>query len=145
MKFPKLKLFRPQHPEKYVGDVNKIIARSNLEMKYFYRCDTSLNILEWGSENIVVPYLQLDNSRHRYYVDLYLKVKDKNGNVQEYIAEIKPDKFTKTPRLPKSKRRTKGYLFECKNWIVNTQKWKYATEYAKERNWKFIMLTEKNI
>ena len=137
-------VFKPNNQHKWVNEKN-IIFRSSLELKYFYKCDTNSNIIKVGSENVVVPYLQVDNSRHRYYVDLYLKVKDKNGNIQEYIAEIKPAKFTKTPKLPKSKRRTKGYLMECKNWMVNQQKWKYATEYAKDNDMKFIILTEKNL
>jgi len=142
--FPKVRKYTPTHPEKWINP-NNIIARSNLEMKFFRKCDNNSNILLIGSEEVVIPYISIDERQHKYYIDLYLKTKDTKGIIQEYIVEIKPDKFTKTPKLPKSGRRTKGYLMECKNWLVNSCKWKAATEFAKLHNMKFIFLTEKDL
>ena len=142
--FPKVRKYTPTHPEKWIHH-NNVIARSNLEMKFFRKCDNNSNILLIGSEEVVIPYISIDERQHKYYIDLYLKTKDTKGIIQEYIVEIKPDKFTKTPKLPKSGRRTKGYLMECKNWLVNSCKWKAATEFAKLHNMKFIFLTEKDL
>lgn len=138
--------FVPKNPSKYVGDVNNIIFRSGLELKFFHLADNYSNILEWGSEVVIVPYISdFDNKSHRYFTDLYLKVRDKQNNIQKYLVEIKPMKFTKPPRLPRSGRKTKGYLLEAKNWIVNNSKWKYAKEFAERNNMKFIIMTEKDL
>ena len=43
-------------------------------------CDLNENILEWGSEEIVIPYRSpLDSRVHRYFPDFYIKVREKNG------------------------------------------------------------------
>ena len=65
-------------------------------MKY---CDGNPSILEWGSEEIVIPYRSpLDNRIHRYFVDFYIKVKDVDGNIQKYLIEVKPKKQTREPK-----------------------------------------------
>ena len=55
---------------KYRGDYRNIIYRSSWELKFMKYCDMNPNILEWGSEEIVIPYRSpLDNRVHRYFVD----------------------------------------------------------------------------
>ena len=57
-------------------------------MKY---CDHTDSILEWGSEEIIIPYRSpIDNRVHRYYPDFYIKVREKSGKISRYIVEIKP-------------------------------------------------------
>ena len=57
-------------------------------MKY---CDSTPSILEWGSEEIAIPYRSpIDNKSHRYYPDFYIKVREKSGKISKYIVEIKP-------------------------------------------------------
>ena len=49
-------------------------------------CDQSDNILEWGSEEVVIPYVSpLDGRVHRYFPDFYIKVKQSNGGLKKYI------------------------------------------------------------
>lgn len=144
MKFKQGK-YSPIFPEKYIGDITDIVFRSGLELKFFYLCDNNSNILEWSSETIAIPYISIDNKRHKYYVDLYLKVRDKDGSIQKFLAEIKPLKFSKEPKLPGSGRKTKAYLLECRNWLINQQKWKFAKEFASKNNMKFLILTEKDL
>lgn len=145
MRYTKPRKFTPKNPSKWINP-NNIIARSNLEMRFFFRCDNLDSILEIGSEEIYVPYISAyDNRSHRYFIDLYLKVQIKTGEIKKYLVEIKPKVFTKTPRLPKSKRRTKGYLMEVKNYIVNRSKWNAATEFAKKNGMEFIIMTEKDL
>lgn len=146
MRFTKPRKFTPQNPQKYIGDANNIISRSNLETHFFQKIDNNSNILSWGSEEIIVPYISaVDNKTHRYFPDLFLKVKTKNGQIKKFLVEIKPRVFCESPRLPKSKRRTKGYLQEVKNYIINQSKWKYATEFAKKHGMEFIIMTEKDL
>jgi hypothetical protein len=44
-------------------------------------CDSSASIIEWGSEEIIIPYLSpWDGKKHRYYPDFYIKVKRHERN-----------------------------------------------------------------
>jgi hypothetical protein len=107
-------------------------------------CDTNSSILEWGSETVIVPYISpLDRNIHRYFVDFYIKVKDKQNQIKKYLVEIKPEKFTKPPEIPKKK--TKKFIDEVFQYSVNDAKWKAAFEYCKDRNMEFIILTEKDL
>lgn len=137
--------FIPINPNKWINPDN-IIFRSGLEKKFFLKCDNNPNILKIASEEIIVPYIsEFDGRKHRYFVDLYLKVKTKDGSIKKFLVEIKPFAFCKPPRLPKSKRRTRGYLLEIKNYIINQSKWKYATEFAKKNGMEFIIITERDL
>ena len=79
--------YRPTRPYKYKGDPTKIIYRSLWERKFMQYCDSTTNVLEWGSEEIALPYRSpIDNKVHRYFPDFYIKVKDmymKYMNMQE--------------------------------------------------------------
>ena len=104
-------------------------------------CDSTDAILEWGSEIAVIPYISpVDKRVHRYFVDFYMKVQDKNGRVEKYLIEIKPKKFTQEPIKPK--RVTKQFLEEVFTYGVNQAKWKAAKEFCADRNWKFVVITE---
>ena len=66
--------YTPQNPSKYKGDYRNIIYRSLWERKFMVYCDQSNNIIEWGSEEIIIPYLSpLDGRIHRYFPDFYIK------------------------------------------------------------------------
>ena len=68
--------FQPSNIEKYRGDHRNIIYRSLWERKFMVYCDRNENILEWGSEEIVIPYRSpLDGRIHRYFPDFYIKVR----------------------------------------------------------------------
>lgn len=145
-KYPKPRKFTPRNPQKYIGNANNIIARSGLEIRFFHKIDSNDNILSWGSEEIIVPYLsEADSKIHRYFPDLFLKVNTKDGKIKKFLVEIKPHTFCKPPRLPKSKRRTKGYLLQVRNYVINQSKWKAATKFAQKHGMEFIILTEKDL
>jgi len=136
--------YQPSFPQKYKGDPTKIIYRSLWERKFMRYCDLNENILEWGSEEIALPYISpLDNRVHRYYPDFYIKVKESNGKIKKYIIEIKPKKQTVEPQ--KKKNITKGYLYEVTEWAKNQAKWKVAKEFCKDRLWEFKILTEDDL
>ena len=104
-------------------------------------CDNQTKILEWGSEEIVLPYRSpIDNKVHRYFPDFYIKVKESNGKIKRYIIEIKPKKQTVEPKM--KKRKTKGYIYEVYEYARNQAKWKAAEEFCKDRMWEFKVLTE---
>ena len=77
---------------------------------------------------------------HRYFVDFYIKVQDRNGKINRYLVEIKPAKFTKPPEIPA--RKTRRFVQEVFQYGTNQAKWKAADEYCIERSMKFLVLTE---
>jgi len=134
-------IFKPKNPQKYKGNSKTIIYRSSWELRFMNYCDTNTSILEWSSEEVVIPYVSpIDGRTHRYFVDFYCKIKNKNGEVEKTLIEIKPKKFTKPPQ--KKKRVTKTYLNEVRQWGVNTAKWNAAKKWATKKGMKFIILTE---
>ena len=131
----------PRNIRKYRGDYKNIIYRSSWELKFMKYCDLNDSILEWGSEEVVIPYRSpLDNRIHRYFVDFYIKVEDMNGQIKKYLIEVKPKKQTTPP--PKPKRQTKRYISEVTEYAKNQAKWKAATEFCEDRQWKFMIITE---
>ena len=136
--------YKPSNPKKYKGDPTNIIYRSLWERKFMVYCDTNDNILEWGSEEISLPYRSpLDGKIHRYYPDFYIKVRENDGSIQKYIIEIKPKKQTVEPKV--QQRKTKGYIYEVTEWARNQTKWKVAEEFCQDRQWKFKIITEEDL
>ena len=136
--------YKPSNPQKYVGDVNNIICRSSWERRFCVWCDSNENILEWGSEEIIIPYRSpIDNRVHRYYPDFYIKVREKSGRISKYIIEIKPKKQTKPP-YGKDKR-TAAYKKEALTFAKNRAKWDAAEEFCDDRQMKFLILTEDHL
>ena len=132
------------NPAKYKGDITNVVYRSLWELRFMKWCDNNDAILEWGSEIVVIPYVSpVDNKVHRYFVDFYIRVKNKNNEIEKYIIEIKPEKFTKPPPIPKKK--TKQFIEEVFTYGINEAKWKAAREYCENRKMKFLILTEKEL
>ena len=46
-------VFIPKNSEKFIG--SKAIYRSGLELRFFRFCDDNVNVIKWGSENVIVP------------------------------------------------------------------------------------------
>jgi hypothetical protein len=104
-------------------------------------CDNNEKILEWGSEEIALPYRSpLDGKIHRYFPDFYIKVKESNGQIKKYLVEIKPKKQTVEPKV--QKRKTKSYIYEVTEWVRNQAKWKAAQNFCEDRQWEFKVITE---
>jgi len=88
----------PTNIKKYKGDVSKIFYRSLWERKFMVYCDKNEAILEWGSEEVIIPYISpLDGRRHRYFAELYIKVRQKDGTVKKILIEVKPKKYCSPP------------------------------------------------
>ena len=133
--------YQPSFPKKYKGDPTNIIYRSLWERKFMRYCDLNENILEWGSEEIIVPYRSpVDRRVHRYFPDSYIKIKESNNIIKKYLIEIKPKKQTVPPKKPQ--RQTKGYLKEAYEYAKNQSKWAAAREYCADRGWEFKVITE---
>lgn len=104
------------------------------------RFDKDANVVEWMSEEIVIPYISpIDGKRHRYFPDF--RIKDSKGNIT--LIEVKPLAQTKEPKVPK--RKTKRFINEVLEWGKNQAKWSSAKEYAADRGWSFVIITEKEL
>lgn len=136
--------FNIKNIDKYQGDHKNIIYRSLWERKFMVFCDENKNILEWSSEEIIIPYISpIDNKIHKYYVDFWLKIQTKK-EITEYLIEIKPLKECIKPNINK-KNLSKKDIEQIKKWEINKEKWKYANIFAKENNIKFKILTEHHL
>jgi hypothetical protein len=131
--------YRPSFPRKYKGDSTNVIYRSSWEYKFMKWCDNTSSVEEWGSEEIIIPYVSpVDGRRHRYFPDFYVKIGKK-----KYLVEVKPYKQTKEPKT--QKRNTKRYINEVVTYAVNQAKWKAATEFCVDNGWEFMLITEKEL
>ena len=136
--------YRPKNPKKYKGDYKNIIFRSSWEEKFMKYCDTKQYILEWGSEEYVIPYRDPTSGKvRRYFPDFYIKVKESNGKIKKYIIEIKPARQTKEPKIQKKK--TRGYIYEVYTYAKNQAKWEAAKDFCDNRLWEFKILTEREL
>ena len=136
--------YRPSNIKKYRGDYRNIIYRSSWERVFMSYCDKNDNIIEWGSEEVIIPYRSpLDNRLHRYFPDFYIKVKDRSGVSKKYIIEIKPKRQCTEPKIQKTKNRK--YIREVMEYAKNQAKWGAAKEFCKDRMMEFKILTEDNL
>ena len=116
----------PTNPKKYRGNPNQIIYRSLWERKVMVYCDKNDAIIEWGSEEVIVPYLSpMDGKIHRYFPDFYMKVRQADGSTKKFIIEVKPKSQCKQP-VKNPKRRTTKWFNEVKTFAINQAKWKSA-------------------
>jgi len=135
-------LFRPQRPEKYLGDFRNIICRSLWERSFAKYCDETPAILHWGSEEFCVPYISpVDAKPHRYFPDFFLEVRAATG-IQKFVIEIKPKYQTV---VPVKRKRTQRYLTEVMTFAVNQAKWEAATAFCQKNGFTFLVLTEDDL
>ena len=106
-------------------------------MEYF---DNHPDVLNWGSEEIIVPYVSpIDNKLHRYFPDFWARIRQSNNNIIEFLIEVKPKAQTMPPV---ARTRTRRYITEVLQFGVNEAKWKAAYEMCQRKGWKFMILTE---
>lgn len=130
--------FRPSNPKKYRGDFTNIIYRSLWELKFMRECDSHPDIVEWASEEVIIPYRNIvDGKMHRYFPDFWIR----KINNDITLVEIKPSTQSIPPQ--KKSKITKRYIEEVTTWGTNLSKWRVAQQYCDNRGWTFMVLTEK--
>ncbi len=136
--------FRPLNREKYVGDYTNIVYRSSWELFLMTKFDKNPDILKWSSESTIIIYRNpLTRRNHRYFPDVWIKKKDKNGKISEALIEIKPYSQTIEPKPQKQK--TKAYINKVEEYLKNQAKWEAAKMFCEERDMEFIILTEREL
>jgi hypothetical protein len=104
--------------------------------------DDHPGVLQWGSEELIIPYRSpIDNRIHRYFPDFIIKKKTQDGKIDTVVVEIKPHAQTKPPMVQTGKP-NKRYINEVATWGINSSKWEAAGNYCKDRGWKFEIITE---
>ncbi len=138
-------LYKPANPKKYKGDPTRIIYRSMWERKFMVFCDNNPSIVEWGSEEVIIPYrCPTDGKVHRYYPDFYVKIKSRSGDITKYLIEVKPKKQVEGP-VKEPKRKTAAWKREVMTYIKNRAKWEAAEDFCEDRQMKFLILTEDHL
>lgn len=134
-------IFTPVNKSKFIG--TRATYRSGLELKFMRFCDNNINVIQWGSENVIVPYISpLDGRVHRYFVDNYVVIRE-GLTVNRYLIEIKPSSQLK---IPTTKYKKKEHLiYEQSTYIINQAKWAAAAAYALKHNCIFKIITEKEL
>ena len=136
--------YKPKNYKKYKGDPTKIYYRSLWERRFMDYCDRNPKIIEWGSEEIIIPYVSpIDRKPHRYFPDFYIKMVNTDGQYVRHIIEVKPKKFLKPPK--KKSRTTQKFLREVATYGTNQAKFEAARIYCKDRKYKFTILTEDHL
>jgi hypothetical protein len=137
--------FTPENPSKYAGDSKNIIYRSMWErrcMKYF---DNNPSILQWASEEVVIPYYDTATKKvRRYFPDFLIKIKDKNGKEKTHLIEVKPSKDMRPPVGGKGKKKS-TVLYEMKTYQMNRDKFASARKWCDDMTIIFDIWTEKHL
>jgi hypothetical protein len=137
--------FVPQNPSKYDGDPTGIIYRSQWECRFMSYLDSNSGVIKWSSEEIVIPYYdKAQNKWRRYFPDFCVVVKQGSGTLTQLI-EIKPFKECTPPVKSPTAKTNRRYIKESLTYVTNQCKWKAAESFAADRNWKFKVITERDM
>jgi hypothetical protein len=130
--------FIPKNPGKYIGNFNRVLARSSWEYTLFRWLDSNPAVLRWSSEEFSIAYLSpIDGKVHQYYPDAFVIYQDKTGQLKKEIIEVKPLRETKL--VPGASEQDKMV------YAVNAAKWKAAGIFAEAQGVKFRIITELSI
>ena len=140
----KIKLVNEAHRKKYKGNSQNITLRSSWERDFFQMLMENPKVLSFSSEEVVIPYyFSCDKKMHRYYMDFWFKIQKENGDIKEYLLEVKPFAQTQKP-IKNSKRKSSElkYRREMFTYMKNLSKWQAAVNYCKNKGWEFMLLTD---
>ncbi len=140
--------FVPKNIKKYSGDWKNIIHRSGWERQIMKYLDETESVLEWSSEEIVIPYRDpFEGHQRRYFPDFWIKVKKADGTISEYLWEVKPACQTIQPILMEgmTKAGKRRHYLNTRTFVINSAKWKAAEQYCESRGWKFQLVTENDL
>lgn len=136
--------FTPLFPEKYIGDVHKIIYRSSYEHIFYMTLDLDPSVKRWAAESMKIEYISpVDKRIHRYFPDAYIE-KVVKGEQVKIIAEIKPLAFLTPPEKKQGgtlKQRAR-YLENLKKYVIIQAKKRATEKYALKMGYKYLFITE---
>ena len=116
-----------------------------MELRFMKWCDNNEKILKWSSEEIVIPYISpIDNKKHRYFPDFLIQT-TKGWTLIEVKPQIQtnPPKKILMEKVTLKKRRR--YVRAVRTWLVNEAKWNAAKKVCEVEDWKWSIMTEKQL
>ena len=135
-----IKEYIPKNPQYYKGRY-PICCRSNWEYRFCQWLDVNPNVAEWSSEGISIHYYDpVQMKKRRYYPDFLIK----NIDGQRFLIEIKPHRETKPPSK-QGRKSKKTQLYQEATYLTNKAKFEAAERYCNKMNWKFKLITEKEL
>lgn len=131
--------------EKYAGDPSDVVYRSGWEKKFMIWCDFNKSVITWGSESFPIEYWStVDNKIRRYFIDFFIKIKTKSGEIKTLAIEIKPYAQTQPPKT-KNRKNKQRLTEEILTYQKNVDKWKAAKKWAEDHKIEFKIITEKEL
>ena len=83
--------YKIKNRDKYLGDPDNIVYRSSWELKVLQWLDSHPDVISFSSEEIVIPYISpADGRYHRSFPDFFVKIRSKDGTINNMILEVKP-------------------------------------------------------
>jgi hypothetical protein len=135
-------IYHPLNEDKYKGKLP--VCRSSWETKFCEFCDGAINVVQWSSESVRIPYYDVMRKKNRlYFPDFVMSVKETNGRIQNYMIEIKPFDQTFPPK--KGEMKDKTYMTKFIEYQTNLAKWKAAQIFCRKRGVIFRIITEKDL
>lgn len=130
--------FTLKNPEKYIGNKTPTY-RSGWEFHFMKFCDENINITQWASEAIKIPYRNPFTGKQTIYVpDFFITYADKTGKQHVELIEVKPSNQAVKENLGRSKHNQA-------HWILNQAKWEAARNWCKQQGITFRIVTEQDI
>lgn len=128
---------------KLINDDIYIQYKSKLELKFMQYCDINQKIDKFSLEPFPINYIKpTDGKYHRYYIDFFIVIKG-----IKCLVEIKPYNQTIPPKKPKKlyEKSIINYRKQLETWYINNAKWAAAREFTGKKNFKFIIITDKEL
>jgi len=130
-------IFKPRNPHKYVGST-PIRLRSSWEFTFANFLDTNINIVEWASESVKIPYRHPITGKQTIYVpDFLIRYRDKRNTVITELIEVKPYNQSIVEGKMNAKQRMTV--------AINHAKWASARTWCKRQKISFRIITEREL
>jgi hypothetical protein len=123
--------------DKYVG-TRAPRYRSGWEFGFMKFLDNNINILQWASEAVQIPYCHPLTGKQTIYVpDFLITYRTKNNTMRAELIEIKP----KSQSIIEEKMKSRDRAVVA----INYAKWASAQKWCKQNGVIFRVLTESDL
>ena len=155
--------FIPKNKNKVIklNSQGGLYYRSGIELKIMVWLDANAYVIKWGAECLSIPYqlTHFDNGdlnvrSHCYFPDFYYEIRTDNGELKQFVAEVKPMKEYKMVLnlsenkivIPEDKgKKLKNFEYDLKMAYKNKSKWESMIKWCDLKGYKFIVITEDNL
>lgn len=138
------------NPNKYIGDINKVIYRSSYERIFYHSLDIDPNVIYWCVEPQELRIRYFNPTKRKwshYYPDAFClkKIGDKE---MKCLIEIKPKSKLVKPKQPKDlsdNKKKAQYIRKMNEYNVIDAKRKASVEYCKLKGMQYVFITERTV